>query len=116
MRIDLSAIQTLWEGMAAPDPVRGEFAVLTFQLQQIKIAQGAKPSEGGQLSGLKVDAVIARVRHSIAGVQLCDWFVEHDCQSVRQLQGSMSQKYCADPAAFERAQYMRAIMSYKPAR
>jgi dihydroorotate dehydrogenase (fumarate) len=47
---------------------------------------------------------------------VCDWLTEHDYQSVRQLQGSMSQKYCADPAAFERAQYMRAIMSYKPAR
>ena len=46
---------------------------------------------------------------------MCDWMVEHDYQSVRQLQGTMSQKYCADPAAFERALYMRAIMSYKPA-
>jgi len=46
---------------------------------------------------------------------MCNWLAEHDYQSVRQLQGSMSQKYCADPAAFERAQYMRAILSYKPA-
>jgi dihydroorotate dehydrogenase (fumarate) len=43
------------------------------------------------------------------------WLAEHDYQSVRQLQGSMSQKYCADPAAFERAHYMRAILSYRPA-
>jgi dihydroorotate dehydrogenase (fumarate) len=41
------------------------------------------------------------------------WLSEHDYQSVRQLQGTMSQKYCADPAAFERAQYMRTIMSHK---
>jgi dihydroorotate dehydrogenase (fumarate) len=47
--------------------------------------------------------------------EMCEWLSEHDYQSVRQLQGSMSQKNCADPAAFERAQYMRAIMSYKPA-
>lgn len=47
--------------------------------------------------------------------EMCHWLTEHDYQSVRQLQGSMSQKNCADPAAFERAQYMRAIMSYKPA-
>jgi dihydroorotate dehydrogenase (fumarate) len=47
--------------------------------------------------------------------EMCDWLSEHDYQSVRQLQGSMSQKNCADPAAFERAQYMRAIMSYKRA-
>jgi len=47
--------------------------------------------------------------------EMADWLSEHDYQSVRQLQGSMSQKYCADPTAFERAQYMRAIMSYRPA-
>ncbi len=46
---------------------------------------------------------------------MSDWMVEHDYQSVRQLQGTMSQKYCADPAAFERALYMRAIMSFKQA-
>jgi dihydroorotate dehydrogenase (fumarate) len=47
--------------------------------------------------------------------KMCDWLAEHDYQSVRQLQGTMSQKYCADPGAFERAQYMRSIMSYRPA-
>jgi dihydroorotate dehydrogenase (fumarate) len=44
---------------------------------------------------------------------MCSWLSEHDYQSVNQLQGSMSQKNCSDPAAFERAHYMRAIMSYK---
>ena len=42
------------------------------------------------------------------------WLEEHEYDSVQQLQGSMSQKNCPDPAAFERAQYMRAIASYKP--
>ena len=37
---------------------------------QIKMAQGAKPGEGGQLPGHKVDAVIAKVRHSTPGVGL----------------------------------------------
>ncbi len=46
---------------------------------------------------------------------MSEWMTEHDYQSVRQLQGSMSQKYCSDPTAFERAQYMRAVLSYKPA-
>jgi len=46
--------------------------------------------------------------------EMCSWLADHDYQSVRQLQGSMSQKYCADPAAFERAQYMRALLSYRP--
>jgi dihydroorotate dehydrogenase (fumarate) len=45
--------------------------------------------------------------------EMCEWMEEHDYESVRQLQGSMSQKYCSDPTAFERAQYMRAILSYK---
>jgi dihydroorotate dehydrogenase (fumarate) len=43
--------------------------------------------------------------------EMSSWLSEHDYQSVRQLQGSMSQKNCADPAAFERAHYMKAIMS-----
>jgi dihydroorotate dehydrogenase (fumarate) len=46
--------------------------------------------------------------------ELCEWLEEHDYESVRQLQGSMSQKHSADPTAFERAQYMRAVLSYKP--
>ena len=45
--------------------------------------------------------------------EMCNWLADHDYQSIRQLQGSMSQKNCADPAAFERAQYMKAIMSYR---
>ncbi len=47
--------------------------------------------------------------------EMCNWLADHDYQSVRQLQGSLSQKYCPDPAAFERAHYMRALLSYKPA-
>jgi dihydroorotate dehydrogenase (fumarate) len=47
--------------------------------------------------------------------EMSEWLAEHDYQSVSQLQGSMSQKNCADPSAFERAHYMRAIMSYRPA-
>lgn len=47
--------------------------------------------------------------------ELADWLAEHDYQSIRQLQGSMSQKYCSDPAAFERAQYMKTLLSCKPA-
>jgi dihydroorotate dehydrogenase (fumarate) len=42
------------------------------------------------------------------------WLVEHEYESVRQLRGSMSQQHCADPAAFERAQYMRTLHSYRP--
>ena len=41
------------------------------------------------------------------------WMEEHDYESIEQLKGSMSQKNCPDPAAFERAQYMRAVSSYR---
>lgn len=42
------------------------------------------------------------------------WMDAHEYESVRQMKGSMSQLRCADPSAFERAQYMRAIKSYQP--
>jgi len=41
--------------------------------------------------------------------QLGQWMEDHEYESVRQMQGSMSQLRCADPSAFERAQYMRAV-------
>jgi dihydroorotate dehydrogenase (fumarate) len=42
-----------------------------------------------------------------------DWMEAHEYVSVRQLQGSMSQRQCPDPEAFERSQYMRTLQSYK---
>ncbi|HEU4412269.1 MAG TPA: glutamate synthase large subunit [Polyangiaceae bacterium] len=52
---------------------------------QIKIAQGAKPGEGGQLPGHKVDRVIARVRHSVPGVTLISPPPHHDIYSIEDL-------------------------------
>ena len=57
------------------------------------------------------------IRHGVRQInvierELVNWLQEHEYESVRQLKGSMSQKNCPDPAAFERAQYMRAISSY----
>jgi glutamate synthase (NADPH/NADH) large chain len=52
---------------------------------QIKIAQGAKPGEGGQLPGHKVDALIARTRHSTAGVTLISPPPHHDIYSIEDL-------------------------------
>jgi dihydroorotate dehydrogenase (fumarate) len=43
------------------------------------------------------------------------WMEEHEYESVRQMQGSMSHAHCEDPAAFERVQYMRALHSIPPA-
>ena len=52
---------------------------------QIKISQGAKPGEGGQLPGHKVDETIARVRHSIPGVGLVSPPPHHDIYSIEDL-------------------------------
>jgi dihydroorotate dehydrogenase (fumarate) len=50
---------------------------------------------------------INHLRHVELGVQ--NWMESHEYESVQQMQGSMSQLRCADPTAYERAQYMRAI-------
>ena len=52
---------------------------------QIKMAQGAKPGEGGQLPGLKVDHAIAKVRHSTPGVSLISPPPHHDIYSIEDL-------------------------------
>ena len=41
------------------------------------------------------------------------WMEAHEYVSVEQMQGSMSQKSCADPAAFERANYMKALNAHR---
>jgi len=68
----------------------GRFGVTTNYLVnadelQIKMAQGAKPGEGGQLPGHKVDEVIAKVRHSIPGVGLISPPPHHDIYSIEDL-------------------------------
>lgn len=55
---------------------------------------------------------IDRIR--IIEQQLREWMKEHEYESVQLMQGSMSQLHCPNPSEFERAQYMRAIQSYKP--
>ena len=64
--------------------VTTEYVVQADELQ-IKIAQGAKPGEGGQLPGHKVDAEIARVRHATAGVGLVSPPPHHDIYSIEDL-------------------------------
>jgi dihydroorotate dehydrogenase (fumarate) len=44
--------------------------------------------------------------------QLLDWMVRYEYKSIKQMRGSMSQKNVAEPAAFERANYMRALTSF----
>jgi len=52
---------------------------------EIKVAQGAKPGEGGQLPGIKVDSLIARLRHSTPGVTLISPPPHHDIYSIEDL-------------------------------
>ena len=64
--------------------VTAEYLVNAEEIQ-IKIAQGAKPGEGGQLPGFKVDEVIARTRHSIPGISLISPPPHHDIYSIEDL-------------------------------
>lgn len=68
----------------------GRFGVTTEYLVnadelQIKIAQGAKPGEGGQLPGFKVNEIIAKTRHSIPGISLISPPPHHDIYSIEDL-------------------------------
>ena len=68
----------------------GRFGVTTEYLVnaeeiQIKVAQGAKPGEGGQLPGFKVNEVIAKTRHSISGISLISPPPHHDIYSIEDL-------------------------------
>jgi glutamate synthase domain-containing protein 2/glutamate synthase domain-containing protein 3 len=79
-----------WRRSAIKQVASARFGVTTNYLVnadelQIKIAQGAKPGEGGQLPGHKVDEVIARVRHAIPGVQLISPPPHHDIYSIEDL-------------------------------
>ena len=79
-----------WRRSAIKQVASARFGVTTNYLVnaddlQIKIAQGAKPGEGGQLPGHKVDEVVARVRHSIPGVTLISPPPHHDIYSIEDL-------------------------------
>jgi dihydroorotate dehydrogenase (fumarate) len=52
---------------------------------------------------------VNHLRHIERGI--AEWMEQHEYESVKQMQGSMSQQRCPDPSAFERAQYMRAVKS-----
>jgi glutamate synthase domain-containing protein 2/glutamate synthase domain-containing protein 1/glutamate synthase domain-containing protein 3 len=79
-----------WRRSAIKQVASARFGVTTNYLVnadelQIKMAQGAKPGEGGQLPGRKVDEIIARIRHSIPGVQLISPPPHHDIYSIEDL-------------------------------
>jgi dihydroorotate dehydrogenase (fumarate) len=70
--------------------------------------------------GAKVTQLVSvLLRHGVGEIQkieqgLIHWLDQNEYESVRQMQGSMSQMNCSNPSAFERAQYMKAIQNYQP--
>ena len=75
-----------------------EYLVNADQIQ-IKMAQGAKPGEGGQLPGHKVDDYIARIRYSTPGVGLISPPPHHDIYSIEDLKQLIYDLRCANPTA-----------------
>ncbi len=102
--------QPLPDGTANPERsaikqiASGRFGVTTDYLVnadmlQIKVAQGAKPGEGGQLPGHKVDATIAKTRHSTPGVGLISPPPHHDIYSIEDLAQLIYDLKNVNPAA-----------------
>ena len=82
----------------------GRFGVTTAYLVnaeeiQIKVAQGAKPGEGGQLPGFKVNEIIAKTRHSIPGISLISPPPHHDIYSIEDLAQLIFDLKNVNPAA-----------------
>ncbi|NES77133.1 MULTISPECIES: dihydroorotate dehydrogenase-like protein [Okeania] len=73
------------------------------------------------MAGANVTQLVGTLlRHGINHIQVIEnemihWMEEHEYESIAQMRGSMSQINCPDESKFERAQYMKAIQSYKPA-
>jgi glutamate synthase (NADPH/NADH) large chain len=93
-----------WKRSAIKQVASARFGVTAHYLVnadelQIKIAQGAKPGEGGQLPGHKVDEAIARVRHSVPGLTLISPPPHHDIYSIEDLAQLIFDLKCVNPAA-----------------
>ena len=93
-----------WRRSAIKQVASGRFGVTSWYLTnadelQIKVAQGAKPGEGGQLPGHKVSRTIARVRHSTPGVGLISPPPHHDIYSIEDLSQLIHDLKNANPAA-----------------
>src|SRR4029079_2011423 len=99
-------------------------AILYGRLQaDLAITSGIHASQDvikGLMAGAKVTMMASELLQNgvrrIAQVlnELSAWLTEHEYESVMQMIGSMSQKHCAEPAAFERANYMKMLQSFRP--
>lgn len=92
-------------------------------LADLAITSGIHTSEDvvkGLMAGAKVTMMASELlqngvrRISQVLNELVAWMKEHEYESVAQMIGAMSQKHCAEPAAFERANYMKMLQSYRP--
>ena len=90
-----SAVRQVASGRFGVD---AEYLVNADELQ-IKCAQGAKPGEGGQLMGFKVDQIIAATRHTLPGVTLISPPPHHDIYSIEDLKQLIFDLRCINPAA-----------------
>lgn len=72
------------------------------------------------MAGAKITQLVSSLlRHGIGHISVLEanmlrWMEEHEYESVKQMQGSMSQLHCPDPSAFERVNYMKALQTYAP--
>jgi dihydroorotate dehydrogenase (fumarate) len=89
----------------------------------LAITSGVHTSEDvvkGLMAGAKVTMMASELLQNgvrrIAQVlnEVVTWLIEHEYESVMQMIGAMSQMHCAEPAAFERANYMKMLQSYRP--
>src|SRR5207248_8346013 len=92
-----------WRRSAIKQVASGRFGVTVHYLVnsdqlQIKMAQGAKPGEGGQLPGHEVNAYIAKIRSSTPGVGLISPPPHHDIYSIEDLKQLIYDLRCANPA------------------
>src|SRR6266540_276254 len=78
--------------------VTAEYLAMADELE-IKMAQGSKPGEGGQLPGVKVNEVIARLRHAVPGISLISPPPHHDIYSIEDLAQLIYDLKQADPRA-----------------
>ena len=92
-------------------------------LADLAITSGVHTAEDvlkGLMAGAKVTMMasellqrgVRRIKETLIGIE--NWMEEHEYESIAQMIGSMSQLHCAEPAAFERANYLKTLDSYRP--
>jgi dihydroorotate dehydrogenase (fumarate) len=99
-------------------------AILSGRIQADLAATSGIQTGQDVLKLLMVGATVTQIcaillRHGIGHIRVIEqdmvkWMEEHEYESIHQMQGSLSQRYCTNPSDFERAQYMKAIQTYKP--